>query len=305
MHWPRKPSSPFSGLYVDPELQKTLEEWQKKLRELQGLFTIEERFEKVGIDRVKFFNIDRGLYDETMAHQDYQIGKLVERLKAAGEWENALFLVAADHGHDSAGLGLLDPVPPPWGTPHIASHISQIPMILIWREKIAPGQRFSQPVSMIDVMPTILDLAGLSEPQFMQGQSLAPLLLGEDGWEPKPIILDEFNIREDNGETFGTIDVIDGRWGASLKIGKSKWEENEKVKRFLRPAPLLLYDVWNDPYCLQSLHEERPDLVKRYTKFLEDKYHEHLSLAKNFSRASEAPLTPEQLETLRSLGYIR
>lgn len=51
--------------------------------------------------------------------------------------------------------------------------------------------------------------------------------MGEDGWELKAIVFNEFNIREDNGETFGTIEVIDGRRGASVKIGKSKWEENE------------------------------------------------------------------------------
>lgn len=32
-----------------------------------------------------------------------------------------------------------------------------------------------------------------------------------------------------------------------------------------RAVPLLLYDLWNDPMCLYSLHEERPDLVEKYT----------------------------------------
>ena len=304
VHMPWKPSAPFAGLYIDPELRKTFEEWIKKFLEAEG--TYEERIEKTGIDRVRFFNVARGFYDETMAHQDHQLGKLVERLKTAGEWEHTLFIVAADHSQDAAGLRLLDPLPLQWGNPILASQVSRIPMIIIWPEKIAPGQRFSQPVSMIDVLPTILELAGLPEPEMMQGQSLAPLLLGKEGWEPRPIIFDEFYIRRDNEEVFGTIEVIDGRWGASLKIGKAKWEEEEDVKpERLRPAPLLLYDIWNDPYCLHSLHEERPDLVKKYTKFLEDKWNEHKSLSSNFSRPSDIPLTPEQLETLRSLGYIR
>ncbi len=304
VHWPWKPSAPFAGLYVDPELRKTFEKWTKKFLEAEG--TYEERIEKTGIDRVRFFNLACRFYDETMAHQDHQLGKLVERLKAAGEWEHTLFIVAADHSQDGAGLRLLDPLPPKWGNPILASQVSRIPMIIIWPEKIAPGQRLSQPVSMIDVLPTILELAGLPEPEMMQGQSLHPLLLGKDGWEPRPVIFDEFYIREDNEEAVGTIEVIDGRWGASLKIGKDKWEEEEDVKpERLRPAPLLLYDVWNDPYCLHSLHEERPDLVKKYTKFLEDKWNEHKSLSSNFSRPRDVPLTPEQLETLRSLGYIR
>ena len=47
----------------------------------------------------------RSLYDESMAHQDYQIGRLVERLKAAGEWENTLLIVAADHSVTAALWG--------------------------------------------------------------------------------------------------------------------------------------------------------------------------------------------------------
>ncbi len=61
----------------------------------------------------------------------------------------------------------------------------------MWQGRIAGGQRFSQQVSMIDVLPTILELTGLPMPEVMQGQSLEHLLLGEEGWEPRPVILDE------------------------------------------------------------------------------------------------------------------
>ncbi len=66
-----------------------------------------------------------------------------------------------------------------------------------------------------------------------------------------------------------------------------------------------MYDLWNDPYCLHSLHEERPDLVEKYTEFLEAQWEAHQALAQRFTRAGEIPLTPEQLRTLRSLGYIQ
>ncbi len=72
-----------------------------------------------------------------------------------------------------------------------------------------------------------------------------------------------------------------------------------------RPAPLLLYDLWNDPYCLKILHEERPDLVKKYTEFLEAQFEAHQSVAEHFTRSEDSPLTPEQLRTLRSLVHIQ
>jgi len=175
-------------------------------------------------------------------------------------------------------------------------------MIFVWPERIAPGLRFSDPVSMIDMLPTILDLLDLPMPEVMQGQSLAPLLLGEPGWEPRPVILDEVRVSRSRGKPEGRIEVIDGRWGASWFINPPKPGE---VSWYLRSAPLLVYDLWNDPYCLHSLHEERPDLVEKYTKFLEEQWEAQQALAKLFSRANKEPLTPAQLENLRSLGYIR
>ena len=154
---------------------------------------------------------------------------------------------------------------------------------------------------MIDMLPTILDLADLSMPEVMQGQSLAPLLLGEAGWEPRPVILDEFVVDGDTGEFRGRIEVVDGRWGASLEINPHP--ETPEEER--RPVPLLLYDLWNDPFCVSSLHEERPDLVKKYTEFLEAQFEAHQMLGTQFTPGTEVALTPEQLRTLRALGYIR
>ena len=188
------------------------------------------------------------------------------------------------------------------------SSVTRIPLIILWPERIAPRQRFSQPVSMIDILPTILDLAGLPMPEVMQGQSLAPLLLGEEGWEPRPVILDEFAV-EDTGELSGFIEVIDGRWGASLEIDPSpeiplsEWVAAPVPRG--RPVPLLLYDLWNDPMALHSLHEERPDLVEKYTEFLEAQFEAHMALSQYFTRSGDVALTPEQLQTLRALGYIQ
>jgi len=189
----------------------------------------------------------------------------------------------------------------------VRSDVSRIPLIVVLPGHIAGGKSFSQPVSMIDMLPTILDLVDLPMPEVMQGQSLAPLLLGEAGWEPRPVILNEFEIDRDTGEFRGRIEVIDERWGASLAIngGIAMRDHPSGFQNEQRSVPLLLYDLWNDPECLHSLHEKRPDLVKKDTKFLEAQWKVHQTLAQHFTRSEESPLTPEQLETLRSLGYIR
>ena len=256
VHWPWKPPAPFAGLFVSSRQRKQYYAWEKELAEAAGmalptwltphtypLFA----FEKTGIERFAFFNTARSLYDEAMAHNDYQIGRLVERLKERGEWENTLFIVAADYGNSHA-LGLFDTLPTEW-SPIFRSAVTLIPLIMVWPGHILPAQRFRDPVSMIDMLPTILGLGYLPPPHPTQG----PLLQGREGWKPRPVMLEEFYVHAPNRKMFGKIDVIDGRWGASLEP-LSDAQGEERPERARRPAPLRLYDLWNDPQYLNSLH---------------------------------------------------
>ena len=180
-------------------------------------------------------------------------------------------------------------------------------MIFIWPGRIEGGQRFSDPVSMIDMLPTILDLVGLPQPEVNQGTVARPFVAGATGLESRGrVILDEFYQNANTGKMLGWIEVIDGRWGASLQINQDPESDDWKESRDrMYPVPLVLYDPWNDPNCLKSVHDEHPELVRKYTEFLEAQFEAHQSLAQRFTRGKDAPLTPEQLRTLRSLGYIR
>jgi arylsulfatase A-like enzyme len=301
--------APFGGLFVSADEVRTWEEWGERLREEGGWGLYSESWEKTGINRPAFWSAAQGMYDEAMAHNDYQLGRLVERLKAEGEWENTLLIVAADHSVEAAagdmGIAVQDSLPPRWSRPMFRPSISRVPLLFVWPDHIAGGQRFSQPaVSMIDAPPTILELVGLPLPEVMQGQSLAPLLLGEGNVEPRPVILDHvfevLDTVQGTRELGGRIEVVDGRWGASLEINPDLDVPEEER----RPVPLLLYDLWDDPMCLHSVHEERPDLVEKYTAFLEAQFEAHRALGQYFTPAEDVVLTPEQLEMLRTLGYI-
>ena len=74
------------------------------------------------------------------------------------------------------------------------------------------------------------------------------------------------------------------------KIFKGKGWKAKTIEHYQK-----FLSLWNDPYCLHSLHEERPDLVKKYTRFLLARWKEHLELAKQLTRSKDSTLTPEQL----------
>jgi len=304
------PVAPFSGMYFGTGRRREFyEEWERfyqsrGTRNWDGTMFASGGLEAAGIDRVGFFETMRGLYDESLAHQDYQIGQLVERLRGRGEWENTLLIVAADHAIEAAlwdlGALLQDTMPPQWSRSLLRASITRVPLIFVWPGHIEGGQRFDDPVSMIDVLPTLLDLVGLPLPDVAQGQSLAPLLRGEPGWAPRPVILDEFGVDPDTGQKEGLIEIIDGQWGASMEIGPPSDDPDRR-----RPWPVLVFDVWADPLALRPMNEERPDLVSHYTAVLEEQWEAHQALATRFTPGAETTLTPEQLERLRTLGYIR
>lgn len=300
VHRPWASVPPFAGLFLPAELRRAAIEREDRLGELlEGGGRTVAAYERLGIDVSAHLSDVTALYDEAMAEQDFMLGQLVDRLKAEGEWEKTLLVVAADHGAWAGGLR--DPRHNQYD-PMLRGAVTRIPLLFVWPGRIPGGQRFEEPVSMIDVLPTVLHLVGVPPPEIAQGQSLAHLMLGVQGWEPRPVILDEFVLDAATGEPTGVIEVIDGRWGASLHVNASATTSIGSR----RSTPLLLYDLWEDPYLQRSLHDERRDLAAHYTAYLESQLEAHRALAGFFtSRPGPNPLTPEQLERLRTLGYIR
>lgn len=332
VHEPNQPPTPFAGLFVTPAARRELGELEGRLWGMNfttfGTTSIagwyDQALERAKIDRQTYFETRRGLYDETMAHQDHQLGRFVEALKAAGEWDNTILIVTSDHGHPAGtfarfGRGLFEPQPEPWQGALFDSFASRVPLLVIWPGHIPGGQRFPQPVSLVDVLPTVLDLAGLPQPEVLQGQSLAPLLLGRP-LEVRPVILDEFRVDEPTGEMIGNLEIVDGRWGASLEIGPLPAGADPTKGRHAVPAGgrwgavhpffpevprLLLYDLENDPFATKAVNDKHPELVEKYRRLLLQQWQAHQALAGQFREAGAAALSQEQLQQLKALGYIQ
>ena len=154
----------------------------------------------------------------------------------------------------------------------------------------------------------------LPPPDVMQGQSLVPLLMGREGWEPRPIIFEQYQIDPRNGLIAGHIEILDGRWGASLAVYPEvddtvdfRPDGIQRAARLFFPDKprLLLYDVWEDPFATCNVNDQYPELVEEYTRILQAQIEAHKALSLHFAPGGAVELTPEQLETLRSLGYIQ
>ena len=149
-------------------------------------------------------------------------------------------------------------------------------------------------------------------------RDLGALLLGqvtEVEWEPHPVFVDALAIDEISGELVGNIEVIDGRWGAALCVrpddpeaevsgagtGDALTECTETVRE-----RVLVYDLWDDPLLQHPINAERPDLVEKYTELLEAQVEANAALRELIAGGGQSvELRPEQLEQLRTLGYIQ
>ncbi|MEI6323943.1 MAG: sulfatase [Gemmataceae bacterium] len=96
---------------------------------------------------------------------DAAVGVILDELKARGLLENTLVVVSGDHGIPGFTRGKTN----------LYDFGTQVPLLMRYPGKIAAGKIVRQPVSLIDLAPTFLELAGLKPTPDMNGQNLLPL----------------------------------------------------------------------------------------------------------------------------------
>ena len=117
--------------------------------------------------------IDR--YDSGIAYADAQIGRLLGRLDELGLAENTLVVVTSDHGEAFGEKGLDS-------HGYLYDFNLKIPLIMALPSGQEAGRRISEQIRSVDLMPTLLDWAGLPLPAAgeIDGRSLRPLLSGRE-----------------------------------------------------------------------------------------------------------------------------
>jgi uncharacterized sulfatase len=100
---------------------------------------------------------------------DASLQRVLDHLDASGRAENTLIVFTSDNG-----------MPFPRAKATLYDHGVRMPLIMRWDGMIDPGTTVSNPVSLIDLAPTFLDLAGVPIPDQVTGRSIGSLLRGSD-----------------------------------------------------------------------------------------------------------------------------
>ncbi len=110
-------------------------------------------------------------YLASVSYVDAQIGRMIAALKEAGVRDNTLIMVWSDHGWHLGDMGI-------WGKATNYEIATRVPLI-IWTPDMPDqhrGKATEALVELIDMYPTLCDLAGLDVPSHVEGHSFAPLL---------------------------------------------------------------------------------------------------------------------------------
>ena len=108
-------------------------------------------------------------YAACVTYADSQVGRLMERLAQRGAAENTIVLLWGDHGWHLGEHAI-------WGKHALFEESLRSPLIISYPDIPHPGELSDAVVETLDVFPTLCELAGLPEPEFVQGVSLGPIL---------------------------------------------------------------------------------------------------------------------------------
>ncbi|MBP1966562.1 sulfatase family protein [Paenibacillus aceris] len=164
------------------------------------------------------------LYDAEVRYLDDRLRDLDELLKAEGLYEDTLLILFGDHGESLTEHDIY------WDHCGLYEASVQVPMIMRWPGRIPEGRRVKGLVQQVDMMPTILEAAGILTPANIDGRSLWPSIRGESEGTHDAIYLSECAWQASRG-----VVTKDYKFIRTLDAGP-----------FVRP-PRELYDLRVDP----------------------------------------------------------
>jgi len=171
------------------------------------------------------------LYYGACTFTDHLVGELMTALDANGLANNTIVLFTSDHGDNLGSHGMFN-------KGALIEEALRVPFIVADPRR-APAENDGQIAALIDIMPTLLDLAGCAIPATVQGQSLAPLVGGGQ------------NVLDGNVAFIETGNMIGVRTPSHL-YGTGFAEAD----RAPRAGKAWLYDLDADPFELKNLAGE-------------------------------------------------
>jgi arylsulfatase A-like enzyme len=190
----------------------------------------------------------RDRYDETIRSCDEQFKDFISKLAKRDRLKDTVIILSSDHGEmfEEYKIG--------HGEYYLNEAQTNVPLIIKIHER-DEGRVIDDIVEQIDIPVTILDLANIPIPVWMEGRSLVPLIRGKSLSE-KPAFSMNF-------EKNKSMDLI-------TKGVVAVWEGNYKLIHYLEDEKSLLFHLKDDPEELKNLFDKEPEIGQHLLKLIHD-----------------------------------
>lgn len=205
------------------------------------------------------------LYYTSVRRADDAVGAVLKALETSGEAKNTVVMFMSDHG-----------MPLPFAKTQLYHHSTRTPWMVRWPGVTRPGSVDKQHmISVVDFLPTVLDITGIKHPKRLDGRSYLPLLKG-DTQSDREHVIKEYNENSgrsrdpmraiqtkrflylfnpwSNGErVFATATTGTATFRRLAALAKTNNKLAARLDLYKHRVPEELYDVVKDPDCLHNL----------------------------------------------------
>ncbi len=227
-------------------------------------------------------------YLACVSYIDAQIGKIIYALEEAGIRDNTVIILWSDHGWHLGDMGI-------WGKATNYEIATRVPLI-IWTPDMPEENRGKQTdalVELVDMYPTLCELAGLKQPEHLEGVSFVPLIDNPDkAWKtaafsqfPNPALREwaanplsqgmretyfgplieevEAKIKQQQGDKWDRGLFENNVMGYAMRTDRYRiiiWKDYKNPES--EPLFVELFDHEDDPTETKNIAEDNPEVVK-------------------------------------------
>ncbi|MFM7734483.1 MAG: sulfatase, partial [Alphaproteobacteria bacterium] len=295
-HAPYDPPACYEGLFGDPAYDGSI-----GTRDTFAAYLRARTMSPADVARV------RDLYDEEVRFQDEMLGTLLDRLAATGLDRDTMVVVVADHGEELGDHGDWEHGQRAW------EELLHVPLVVRWpgRPDLA-GRRVTEPVQIVDLLPTLLASFGLPPAPEAKGRDLLPVVLGARGGadsRAEGAGAGEGKSAARGGATPAaeappvvTTELCDGY--DLLSIQRDGWKLVRRRPREGTPEDRLFH-LPSDPGERHDRAKSNRGRLVQLAGQLESIVHEDEQLAARASAASPADIPDDTRKRLEELGYLQ
>ncbi len=228
------------------------------------------------------------LYDGEIKYTDEILGRFFEELRKQGRLGNGktLLIITSDHGEEFREHG-------DFLHKRLYRETLEVPLIFYWPGGLPKGKVMKGQARLLDLAPTVLDLIGIEPPGQMQGVSLKSAIASQREVYLSAYSADPFIKQQRSLRTGAWMYYLDEAERIEGLYDKDK-DEQEKFNL-----------LFGSPRLTDSVRDQAKYLYDCVLNFNYYNLRHRLLLSDIERKAQPSPISPEQLETLKALGYVK